>query len=106
ELYYTAQIVLAVVCFLRGGHNKPHDLMIQAFRELCDGGLRGWELHLAGSVHDQGVSAGYFDYLTEMSRDYPIYLHGNPPYEKLQDLYFRTPVIWHTTGYVRDPAAS
>lgn len=101
-----APIVLAVGRFFRGGHNKRHDLMIQAFRELCDGGLRGWELHLAGSVHDHGVSAGYFDYLTEMSRDYPIYLHGNAPYEKLQDLYCRASIFWHAAGYGADPAVS
>jgi glycosyltransferase involved in cell wall biosynthesis len=92
-------IVLAVGRFFRGGHNKRHDVMIQAFRELCDGGLKGWELHLAGSVHDHGGSAGYFDYLTEMSRGYPIYLHGNAPYGELQDLYRRASIFWHAAGY-------
>jgi glycosyltransferase involved in cell wall biosynthesis len=92
-------VVLAVGRFFRGGHNKRHDVMIKAFRSLCDAGLEGWSLHLAGSVHRNGHNAGYFEQLQRMAQGYPIHLHGDASYQDLQRLYRDASIFWHAAGY-------
>jgi glycosyltransferase involved in cell wall biosynthesis len=103
-----APIVLGVGRFFRGGHNKRHDVMIEAFKGMCHSGLTGWELHLAGSVHDEGASAGYFGQLQDLARGYPIHLHGDMPRSDLQELYRKSSIFWHAAGYLengeQDPA--
>jgi glycosyltransferase involved in cell wall biosynthesis len=94
-----APIILSVGRFFRVGHNKRHDVMIEAFKALCDEGLRGWELHLAGSVHRDGPSEGHFETLRERAAGYPIRLHGDVHYDELQDLYRVASVYWHAAGY-------
>ena len=96
-------IILSVGRFFTGGHEKRHDLMARAFRELCDAGLSGWELHLAGSVHNDGHNAGYFKSIEELARGYPIVLHPDAPYGRLQDLYRRASIYWHAAGFGADP---
>jgi len=98
-----APIILSVGRFFRGGHAKRHDLMVGAFRELCDAGLTGWELHLAGSVHRQGQNAGYYESIVELARGYPIHLHPDAEYAQVQDLYRRASIYWHAAGYGADP---
>lgn len=94
-----APIILSVGRFFRVGHNKRHDVMIEAFKALYDEGLRGWELHLAGSVHCDRPNAAYFESLLECAAGYPIRLHGDAPYGELQDLYRHASVYWHAAGY-------
>src|SRR5205823_5099506 len=94
--------------FFTGGHEKRHDLMARAFRELCDAGLTGWELHLAGSVHRDGHNAHYFETVRQLAEGYPIHLHPDAPYAQVQDLYRRASIYWHAAGYQAnggDPAA-
>lgn len=92
-------VILSVGRFFAGGHTKRHDLMVTAFRELCDQGLKGWELHLAGSVHRERHNAGYFEKIEELARGYPIFLHPDASYEQVQGLYRRAAIYWHAAGY-------
>jgi glycosyltransferase involved in cell wall biosynthesis len=98
-----APIILSVGRFFVGGHNKRHDAMMAAFRELCDAGLTGWELHLAGSLHHDQPSASHFEELRRQAAGYPIHLHGDAPYDELQQLYRRASIYWHASGYGVDP---
>jgi glycosyltransferase involved in cell wall biosynthesis len=95
-------IILSVGRFFRGGHAKRHDVMVRVFREMCDAGLKGWELHLAGSVHRQGHNAGYYESIEELARGYPIHLHPDAAYTEVQDLYRRASIYWHAAGYLAD----
>jgi glycosyltransferase involved in cell wall biosynthesis len=93
------QIILSVGRFFTGGHEKRHDLMVRVFREMCDAGLRGWELHLAGSVHRDGQNGRYFNTVQQMADGYPIVIHPDVPYPELQDLYGRASIYWHAAGF-------
>jgi glycosyltransferase involved in cell wall biosynthesis len=93
------RVILSVGRFFTGGHEKRHDLMARAFRDLCDAGLTGWELHLAGSVHRDGNNARYFESVGELARGYPIHLHPDAPYGEVQDLYRRASIYWHAAGF-------
>jgi glycosyltransferase involved in cell wall biosynthesis len=96
-------IILSVGRYFTGGHEKRHDVMVRVFRDLCDGGLSGWELHLAGSVHRDGHNAGYFKSIEELARGYPIVLHPDAPYAEVQDLYRRASIYWHAAGFGANP---
>src|SRR5207245_6634109 len=81
--------------------------MARAFRDLCDAGLTGWELHLAGSVHRDGLNGRYFESVQQLAEGYPIHVHPDAPYAQVQDLYRRASIYWHAAGYQAngDPAA-
>lgn len=92
-------VILSVGRFFTAGHNKRQDLMVRAFRELYDGGLHGWELHLAGPVHRDGPNAGYYDSVVEMARGYPVTLHTEASADDLRSLYARASIYWHAAGF-------
>ena len=93
-------VVLSVGRFFASGHSKRHDLMAQAFRDLCDGGHTGWELHLVGSLHrDHSADLEYFERVRRLADGYPIHVHPDAPAEVLIDLYRRASIYWHAAGF-------
>jgi glycosyltransferase involved in cell wall biosynthesis len=97
--------ILAVGRFIRTGHSKRQDVLVECFRELCDGGLEGWELHLAGTVHREGPHAGYFDEVAGRASGYPVILHPDAPLSELSRLYAEASIFWHGAGFGVDPDA-
>jgi len=106
ELARKGKVILSVGRFFAGGHNKKHDVMALAFRELVDAGLEGWELHLAGSIHHDDASREYLERVRELARGYPIRLHLDIPFTELQELYDRASIYWHAAGYGVDQEQS
>jgi glycosyltransferase involved in cell wall biosynthesis len=103
------RLIVSVGRFFAGGHSKRHDVMVQAFRRICDSGETGWELHLAGSVHrDRPADVEYFERVVELARGYPVHLHTDASLEEVRDLYWRAGIYWHAAGFGadenRDPA--
>ncbi|GAC1656114.1 MAG: hypothetical protein NVS9B1_10680 [Candidatus Dormibacteraceae bacterium] len=91
--------ILSVGRFFAGGHSKRHDLLIEAFRDLCDGGLKGWHLDLAGAVHRDGPHAGHFEAIRARAAGYPISFHPDVSLERLNELYGRASLYWHAAGH-------
>ena len=82
------------------GHSKKQLELVRAFRDLCDGGVRGWTLHLAG-----GCSPDDQDYLDTVRREasgYPVELHIDRPGAELEALYGRASIYWHASGLGED----
>jgi glycosyltransferase involved in cell wall biosynthesis len=99
------RMVLGVGRFFASGHSKRHDLMAQVFRDIYDAGHRGWELHLAGSLHAHyAADVEYFERVRRLTEGYPIHLHVDAPREVLLDLYKRASIYWHAAGYGVDEA--
>jgi glycosyltransferase involved in cell wall biosynthesis len=94
--------ILSVGRFVAGGHNKRHDVLAQAFRDLCDGGLSGWELHLVGTVHQDEASLAYYRRVLEAAQGYPIHVHADASYAELTRLYGQASIYWHAAGYEVD----
>ncbi|HEV2952574.1 MAG TPA: glycosyltransferase family 4 protein [Candidatus Dormibacteraeota bacterium] len=92
-------VILGVGRFFSVGHSKRQDLMVQVFKRMCDQGLTGWELHLAGSVHRESHNVGFFEGIKTDSVGYPIHLHPDASYETVQNLYAQASVYWHAAGY-------
>lgn len=95
-------IILSVGRFGRGGNNKRHLVLIEAFRLLMKGGLQGWELHLAGAVSRDRYNAPYFRQVQQAAWGLPITIHGDAPFEQLVELYGAATLYWHACGHGLD----
>ncbi|HET9476074.1 MAG TPA: methyltransferase domain-containing protein [Dehalococcoidia bacterium] len=85
--------------------DKAHVMMIHAFKRLCDRGLRGWKLVLAGATIDE-FEKTYAGHLAKHAYGYPVEFATNLSAEKLRKLFANASIYWHATGYsVREPAA-
>jgi glycosyltransferase involved in cell wall biosynthesis len=86
--------ILGVGRFFRGAHDKRHDVLIQAFREL---GADGWELHLAGAAGED--AAPWIDRLRELAAGLAVEFHVNAPRPELLGLYETSALFWHAAGF-------
>ncbi len=96
--------ILSVGRFFVGGHNKKHLLMIEAFKTLCNQGLNGWELHLAGGVVDDPIHLDYLAAVKNAAQGFPIFVHENIPFADLKVLYGASSIYWHAAGFGEDEA--
>jgi glycosyltransferase involved in cell wall biosynthesis len=94
--------ILSVGRFFVGSHNKGHLQMVRAFQTLCDQGLRGWELHLAGGTHDEARHQDYLRQVVAEASGYPIQIHPDIDGEALRDLYASSRIYWNATGLGQD----
>ena len=92
-------VILNVGRFFSGSHNKKHGVMIDAFKKLCDGGLKGWELHMVGGVAPGAVHAEYLERVKRKAQGYPVFLHTDAPFDELKRLYEEASIYWHASGH-------
>lgn len=78
------------------GHSKKQLEMVRAFRTLCDRGVEGWTLHLAGGCSAEGES--YVRRVRDAARGYPVEVHVNVPGAELRRLYASASIYWHASG--------
>jgi glycosyltransferase involved in cell wall biosynthesis len=81
--------------------------MIRTFRTLVQGGLNGWELHLAGGSMEGGQHSRYLDECRRLATGLPVHFHVDASLAELQSLYQSATIFWHATGFgqseTRDP---
>lgn len=94
--------ILAVGRFFAGGHNKRHDVLIDAFRRLSTrSDIIPARLVLAGVAHKDPASRGYIEQLKKQATGLNIefFFDVSPP--ELDRLYREAILFWHATGYGR-----
>jgi glycosyltransferase involved in cell wall biosynthesis len=93
--------IISVGRFFQGGHEKRHDVMINAFRSLRNHGQgsRESELHLVGTAMQQWGSRAYLAWLERSARDLPVYFHVNASAEEVRSLLTTSAVYWHAAGF-------
>jgi glycosyltransferase involved in cell wall biosynthesis len=91
--------IVSVGRFFAGSHNKRHDVLLRAFRQMVDAGLAGWELHLAGGTTPGAAHAEYLAGLRRLAEGYPMMIHPDLAGERLVQLYGASTVYWHAAGY-------
>ena len=97
-------LILHVGRFFVGGHNKKHDVMIDAFRELLARlpVSEHWELHLAGSITPGVDHQAYADRIRDLASGLPVRIHQAIDHAALGTLFGRARIYWHATGYGAD----
>lgn len=92
--------VIGVGRFFTGGHNKRHDVMIEAMKRIA---RRAPELHprlvLAGALHKEPQHREHMQRLREQARDLPIEFEVDIERAKLEKLYRSARVYWHAAGW-------
>lgn len=105
--YHAAEkepIILSVGRFFgAGGHPKMHNFMVRVFGEMVRGGLQGWVLHLAGNRGSRPIDRKYFEDLERETQGLPVDLHPDLSFGDLRDLYSRSSIYWHASGYGQNP---
>ena len=91
--------ICSVGRFFTLGHGKKQEVLIEAFKQLYDQGNKDWELHLAGGLGSETSSLEFFQYLKEQSEGYPIHFHINVSRAEIEDLYLKSKIYWHATGF-------
>jgi glycosyltransferase involved in cell wall biosynthesis len=94
-------IILHVGRFFVGGHNKKHDVLVDAFRALLARLPAGepWELHLAGGITPGVEHQAYADRIRDLATGLPVRIHHGINHAALAALYGRARIYWHATGY-------
>lgn len=94
--------IVTVGRFFRGWHDKRHDILIEALRQL--GGET--RLHIAGGLDaNDPDAAGHLASLRERAAGLPVTFHVDAPRDELLGLYRRCALYWHAAGYGVDPHA-
>lgn len=94
--------ICSVGRFFTLGHGKKQEVMIEAFKKLCDKTGGDWELHLVGGLGDEPSSLEFFKYLRLKSKNYPIFFHLNISRQEVEDIYLKSKIYWHATGFDED----
>ncbi len=91
--------ILAVGRFCSGGRDKRQLELVRAFKRMCDEGLRGWVLQLAGIVEDRTYLAA----VQAEGEGYPVEVHLDADFAELGRLYAQSSIFWHAAGMGIDP---
>lgn len=93
--------IINVGRFFVGGHSKNQHILVEAFKQMVDGGLldKDWSLHLVGGVSDGWEHAEYLRNIEKSIGDYKIFIHNSISFTDLKKLYARASIYWHATGY-------
>lgn len=94
-------MILNVGRIFVGGHSKRQDALINAFKQMIDEKLidKTWELHLVGGVASGWEHVSYLRTLQSSATGYPIFFHFSTSFDELKELYAKSKIYWHATGY-------
>ena len=81
-------------------HPKKQEVLVKAFCQMVDNGLKNWELVLSGSSPD--VSSYFLKSLQKDAQGYPIRFVINPKFSDLQKYYSSAKIFWHAVGFGED----
>lgn len=76
---------------------KRQDLLVDAFKGMCDRGLKKWRLALVGGSEIGGRE--FVEELKMQARGYPIDVLENLPLEEVQKAYAKATFFWSASGY-------
>lgn len=91
--------ICSVGRFFTLGHGKKQEILIEAFKKLYDKTKNHWELHLVGGLGDEPTSIAFFKYLKKISKGYPIFFHLNASRDEVEEIYLKSKIYWHATGF-------
>ena len=82
------------------GDYKKQSVMVNAFKDLIDKGLKGWKFVLAVSVQEKDKEA--FELIKKSASGFPIEFLVNKPNQELWQIYSKAKIYWHASGFGED----
>lgn len=83
-----------------GVNFKKQDVMINAFKSLSQNNAHGWRFVLVISTTSEDQKN--LDQLKKMAKDFPIEIVENPTNKILWEIYNKSKIYWHASGYGED----
>jgi glycosyltransferase involved in cell wall biosynthesis len=93
-------IILSVGRFTKAMNTKKQEVLIDAFKKMCNTGLKGWKLILIGSYRSEDVD--YFEDIKKRAAGFPIEVLGNISHDDLVSYYNKSKIYWHAAGFGED----
>lgn len=90
-------IILFVGRFSQLEQAKNQHVLVDAFRNFYNRGMKDWKLILMGGS-EVGVG-GYIKKLKRMAEGYPIEIHESPPFRGLLEAYSKARIFWSAVGF-------
>jgi len=90
-------LILSVGRFSQLLQAKRQDVLVSSFKTLCNQGLKGWQLVLAGATGVGGQD--YFNQLKQKAKGYPIKLLADIDFKTLKKIYSEAKIFWSASGY-------
>ena len=82
------------------GDYKKQSVMLEAFKEMVNKGLKDWKLVIATSVNDGEMKI--FETFKKAAEGFPIEFLVNKSNEELWDIYSKAKIYWHASGFGED----
>lgn len=79
---------------------KKQYVLIDAFKQMIDHGLKDWKFVLAVSVQEKDQKI--FEDLQKKAKGYPIHFMINKSNNDLWEYYSKAKIYWHATGFSED----
>jgi len=79
---------------------KKQSVLLDAFLKMVDQGLKNWKFVLATSVREHEREE--FEKLKKKAKDYPVEFLVNKTNDELWDIYSKSKIYWHATGFGED----
>lgn len=83
-----------------GGYFKKQDFIIKVFKKMIDQGLRNWRLIMVVSYIEKYKNE--LKKLKDMGNKYPIEFVENVNFKDLQNIYLKSKIYWHASGFGED----
>ena len=98
--------VIISVGRIDGSRHKRQDVLITAFKSLCDAGMNGWRLSIVGSLAKTAAAAKYLDGLRTAASGYPIQIETDVTSQFLNRSLAEAKIFWHSMGFGVDADAN
>lgn len=85
---------------VHGADYKKQSVMVQAFKDMVDKGLKNWKFVLAASVHEEDMDT--FGKMEKSAKGYPISFLINKTNKELWEAYSKAKIYWHASGFGED----
>lgn len=90
-------LIIFVGRFSQLQQSKGQEILIQAFKNLCDNGIASWKLILAGGSEVGGEE--FVGQLKKETEGYPIEIFENLPFMEIKKLYAKAKIFWSASGF-------
>ncbi len=94
--------ILTIGAFYAAQHKK-HEVTLNAFRQLCDSGVTGWDYVLMGACGKTPDDLAYVDRLKKLASGYPVRILTDVSGAELKELIEESSILWHAMGYGVNP---
>ncbi len=92
-------LILSAGRFTTEGHSKKQSEMIDAFRQMKDAGLKGWECICAGSLGESAQDKSYFRCVEQKAEQCGAEALANLRRDRLKNFFQQAKIFWHAAGY-------